>query len=364
MRMLDRFLSTEYATVRADLGVYRILFCLLILAGLPEAPWLQDLPSLMFSPPISPVAWLSDFPPGSLYLALNGLIAISALTLLLGLFPRTSSITLALAMLSLRAFAYSSGKINHDILIVVIPMVLAFSTWGQVFRVSEFRNPTSASKLDDGFPISILAFLTAFWMATAGWQKITTDWLSPTYSVVYQNLFTNLHVTGRDSSAAEFALATFPNWVWECGDWITVIFEFSGLACVWKRKAFRYWLVAACFFHLGIDLLMLIPYSPSLIAYGAFAPWTQLRGLIPRPRAAYLAATACAMFCLSFCLSQWLPFLSLGRQIVWLAPILAVAFIGIRLRSRYADESPSYDTGADGEPTASGDAEASEASGT
>ena len=321
--MLNNFLTTEYSETRASLAVYRVLFCLLVLMSLPESHWLHDLPPFMFAPPISPVAVLTNYPHPFIYDALNGAGAVFALCLLFGILPTASALLLSFSMFGIRAFAYSSGKINHDILLPIIPAVFAFTNWGSTFRITGKYDSLSEKDLDDGFPIAIFALLTSFWMATAGWQKLTTDWLSGSYSVVLRDIHSNYFVTGRHSEAAAFALSHFPGWAWEATDWFTVVFELCGIVVVWRRSLFRVWLFAACFFHLGINILMLIPYTPALIAYGVFVPWAQLPIILPwlyRPRFALLVLLITAI-ALKYLISS----LALSHALVWVAPLIAVA---------------------------------------
>ncbi len=327
MKMLDRFLNTEYTYARADLGIYRILFCFVVLSELPFASWLADLPAFMFSPPISPVALFHGFPPVYVYNMINVVTAASALMLLFGLMPKTTSLVLACSMLSIRAFAYASGKINHDILLPLIPVVLAFSNWGAAFRITNKPYPTSKQPDEDGFPIAIFAFLIAFWIATAGWQKLTTGWLSLSYSAVYQDVFTMINVNGRHAVVGQFAISTLPNVVWEFGDWMTVAFELSGLLLVWKRSTFYMWLFAASFFHLAIDLFMTIRYLAALVAYGVFVPWTQLPIVSSVLHASKPRLSACLIALILIVLTKTVPLVPMGRLLVWIAPVIALTLV-------------------------------------
>jgi hypothetical protein len=90
---------------------------------------------------------------------------------------------------------------------------------------------------------------------------------------------------------------------------------------------------------LGIDLFMSIPYSPALVAYGAFVPWTKLafvRWLMLPERGAskiifiLLAATVV----LSLAGSFYSPYFS-HRAIVWVAPLIVSAFAFHRHQRRH-----------------------------
>ncbi|WP_145202967.1 hypothetical protein [Thalassoglobus polymorphus] len=296
------------------------------------ATWMKDLPSFMFAPPISPAAIFTDFPPDYVYDFIKLGTLATSLLLLGGILPKSTSILLSFLLFGIRIFAYASGKINHDILVPLIPAVLAFSNWGNAFRIHTQTDLSEKKKLNDGLPVAIFAFLTAFWMATAGWQKITTDWLNLGYSVVQSDCFNNFNVTGRRSAVGQLALNCLRPWMWELLDWTTVVFELSGIFVVWKRSAFRYWLFVATFFHLGIDLVMLIPYAPAIIAYGVFVPWHQLVGKSRvfeklQNHTVIIPAALVITFGLVKLVLPSIPFLNVSRLIVWSAPIIACCLV-------------------------------------
>ncbi len=336
MKLLNDFLATEYSYTTADLGIYRVLYCLVVLLTLPFATWLVHLPPFMFSAPLSPAALLTEFPPATVYFTLNIVTAMSALLLLFGIYPTSASLILSISMLSTRAFAYSSGKINHDILICVIPAVLAFSRWGEWPCNLCQRDKNHENRVDaDGFPVAILAFLTAFWMATGGWAKLITDWGNPAYSAIYDYLFEIIHVLGRSTISAELAITFFPVWLWEVLDWATVLFELAGILLVWKRQLFRKWLFVACFFHFGIDLIMSIPFYSAPLAYGVFLPWnrlTMINRLLSSPR--HCTYLLWAIIVIVF-MGSTLPSIFIQCMVVWTAPIVALMFATRRFFEPY-----------------------------
>jgi len=343
-RVIDNFLTREYSAVRGDLGIYRIAYCLVILAGLPESPWLGRLPAFMFAPPLSPVALWTAFPAPCTYDILNHLIGVTTLCVLLGVAPRVSGILLSLALIGMRSFAYASGKINHDILVPLIPAVFACSHWADVFRITGSADPEAAQREEEAFPVAIFAFLSAFWMASAGLQKLVTGWLDPSYSVVHTDVVKNYYVSGRMSAAAVFALAYTPNWLWEVADWGTIVFELSGIVCVWRWRWFRCWLAVAPFFHLGIELLMRIPYAPAVIAYGAFVPWTQVPvvswfvSVLKRHRMALLGVLAVGL-----ALRGVATYLDYDRAIIWLGGVIAAYCVVAQLSQVHFAKTQPYE---------------------
>ncbi len=321
---IDWFLDKEYISSPLDLSIYRMLLCTVLFCEMPVEKWLYDAPDFMFSPTLSPVIWLTAFPPGFVFTAIHCLMVLSAVCLFLGIKPRAAGISLFTTLLILRAFAYSTGKINHDdILILVILILFTFSHWNQYSWSKSAQGAQTPPTGSDGFPLAMLAFVIAFWMATAGWQKITTDWLNWDYSVVYRYVFNHHEINGYDSEFVVWSLREFPTWLWELGDWATIVFELSGLALFWKRRLLSWWLAAACWFHLGVHVLMSIEFGAAISAYAIFVPWSRL-GLAPivKPSLPVLLWTIPGLVAL------WLlPFSIISTGVVWLAPIIPIILI-------------------------------------
>jgi hypothetical protein len=52
------------------------------------------------------------------------------------------SIATGLLILTGNGFAYSMGKINHDLLLAAIPLVMAFSNWGSAWSLDAVTGKT------------------------------------------------------------------------------------------------------------------------------------------------------------------------------------------------------------------------------
>ena len=169
----------SYALRGADLAIFRILYSSYILvAVLPVAIWLPHAPKAFFNPPISLAALFTSTPPPSVLFVLNLLLSLFASMLLVGWRTGVASAGTGLILLTLDSWAYSLGKINHDILLVITPLVLGFSSWGRSLlrrrlHAAQPHLPGTGRSCSDraASPARGVA------MFTAGWAKAATGWL-------------------------------------------------------------------------------------------------------------------------------------------------------------------------------------------
>src|SRR5262249_48333843 len=143
MKWLDSWIFESYSARTIDLCVYRILFSgFLLIGGVPVAVWLSRAPRAFFNPSMSIAAMLNGFPPQLFIVALNVLLALFLAALCIGWNTRFASIGTSLILLALKSFEYSLGKIDHDILLVLTPLALASSGWGDSLSVDARRKPS------------------------------------------------------------------------------------------------------------------------------------------------------------------------------------------------------------------------------
>jgi len=275
-RRIDRFLFAEYETAPSSLALYRILYAACILAVyLPRHLWIQSFPGSFFNPPIGFTMFFSDFPPQGFFIALNCCSIIAAVCLLVGFRTRLVSVVLGVSLLAGNAWSYSFGKIDHDILIVVLPLLLQFSGWGDRYSVDVPRTPATDPSAR-AWPLALLALLIGCAMMTAAYAKATTGWLDLRTHAVLGHLAHNVFVTGRLTWLTGPFLRLRSEAFWELQDWATILLEASFVVAVVNRHAFRIVCALACFFHLGIALTMGIPFWTNVLAYGAFCDWSAL----------------------------------------------------------------------------------------
>ena len=136
--LVDLWIFHGYRATTLDLAIYRVIYsAYLLVTHLPVAPWLRDVPKAFFRPPLSLAALFTAFPPAWLFSVLNILLAFVVCLLLVGLHTRFASIATSVIFIVLNSWAYSvGGKIDHDILFVISPLVLAFSGWAMHYLLT------------------------------------------------------------------------------------------------------------------------------------------------------------------------------------------------------------------------------------
>jgi hypothetical protein len=237
-----------YRPLPGDLRIYRLIYAAyLICAVVPVAPWFADAPLAFFRPPIGLAAiWTRPIPPAAMF-ALNVLLSVFAAMLLAGWRVRLASIGAGVTLFLLKTWAYSLGKINHDILIVVVPFVFATS-WGD-------------DDEPDPLPLAVFALLIGFAMALAGYEKASTGWLDPQLRCTYGHLVGSCVLSCRETFLARYAITIDSGILWKLADYLTVLLECGFLPAALNRRWFAVALFCAVFFHLGIDLLMSINFG-------------------------------------------------------------------------------------------------------
>lgn len=273
---IDRFLFSEYQADASSLGIYRVLYatCMLVVY-LPQHLWIPDFPGSFFNPPFGLTMFFAGFPPAAFFVALNAAAILAAACLLIGYRTRLASCAFALLLIVGNAWAYSFGKINNDILVVALPLVLQFAGWGDAYSF-DARRGSPVHPAYRAWPLALLALLIGFGMMTAAYGKAVSGWLDPKTHAVLGHFVNNALNAKRDTWFSGAFLQIRSDTFWELNDWGTVALEGSFLIAALNRRAFRVVCAVACFFHLGIALTMRIPFWPNVLAYGAFCEWSAL----------------------------------------------------------------------------------------
>ena len=173
MKWLDSWIFGGYPARTIDLCVYRILYSgFMLFGGMPLALWLPRVPRAFFNPPLGIAALLTGFPPFLLVFALNVVLAFFLAALCVGWRTRTAAVGTSLTFLVLDSFAYSLGKIDHDILLVITPLILASSGWGDSLSVDCRSNHKLAPETADGsWNLAHLSLVIGISMFAAGWPR-------------------------------------------------------------------------------------------------------------------------------------------------------------------------------------------------
>ncbi len=273
---LDHWIFKEYRISTAGLGLFRIAYVLFILLffGLPDFSWIAGQPDYYFDPRLfSVTALMSGFPSAGFFWVLQILIAVGYAFLLIGYKTRAVSVLLPLLVMLGNSFSYSFGKIDHDLFAWLIPLLMAGSSWGLAYSVDARRFRGTPEPAHGGWPLNLLALLIAFGMFTAALPKMMGGWLSPDTQAVQAHFHHNYYVVGRQILLAG-NFADIPSVLfWELMDWTAILFEFSFVLAVLRKRWFGLALFVATVFHLLNMLMLNIPFTANLAAYMAFLPW-------------------------------------------------------------------------------------------
>jgi predicted DCC family thiol-disulfide oxidoreductase YuxK/uncharacterized membrane protein YphA (DoxX/SURF4 family) len=255
-----------------------------MLSVFPRYQWISRFPDSFFLPPPSLAAFFTGFPPGWFFSLLMGLISLGLVCLLVGLWTPPVSLGLAVLIVIGNSFVYSFGKIDHDIVLVLVLAVMAASGWGRRCSI-DARAPGRAAERPPGWPLALLALLVGLAMLSAALTKATTGWLSLSSQGVKGHVLANVVTSERPAVAIELLLSIDSWIVWELMDWGTVVLEAAFLPAALSRRAMRVVCALALPFHAGIHFVMLIFFLSSLLGYAAFVEWERLLAFAPTRRA-------------------------------------------------------------------------------
>lgn len=263
----------SYRDTGSDLAVFRVLYASYVFVHkVPTAGWISDAPVAFFRPPIGLAAISVSFPPLWWVVSWNVMLVVSIVMLLFGYRTKVASIGVAVTLLVLNSWEYSIGKINHDILLVIAPAILAWSGWGNSLSLDAHRNQIrderSAARMR-----ALLALIVGYAMFTAGFSKAWTGWLDPEMKCTYSHLVRNYYTTGRSTMITEIALTVGGGAYWKLADWATVALEVAFLPAVVNRRWFCWVAALASVFHVGVLLMFGISFAANIIVYGAFVTY-------------------------------------------------------------------------------------------
>lgn len=278
LRVVDRTLFEEYRASAEDLAIFRVLFAAYtLLSVLPAGLWIRHLPDAAFSPPMSLAAFFRHYPPHSMMVALNALTTLFTCTLLIGYRTALSSVAVAVGLVLVHSFAYADGKIDNDILVVLVPLSLAGSGWGARFSLDARRSPPDANATaHQAWLSATLALLIGLAFLSAGLAKARGGWLSLDTLATRFCLLPNIFVTGRGTPLATWTLDSLPVWAWKLADLATVLWECTFVLAVQRRTLFRLYCAIGVLFHFSVWQLFGITVAVNVAAYGAFVSWGSL----------------------------------------------------------------------------------------
>ncbi len=314
-----------------DLALFRIVFATAVLLTLTDVGAVSDSPATEFAPPPGPMRLLTGVPPDAVLESIELGTALLAALLLVGLWTRTVSFLLALALMTGFGLTYSFGKVDHTIVLVLVPAIMGFSAWGSALSVDAGgRAPDSRGQPATAqWPVRMLAFTIGLAFVTAGVAKVRSGWLDVHNHATEGHFIRGFFNNGRDDWLGPLFLHLHVGPAWELVDWLTVALELGLLVSVLYWRTLRIGVAVAALFHLGVLLMMNIVFHANVIGYGAFVLWSTVvprRWWPPMPASPRRgAALAAAVGAAAYLVHGWVDRFS---SIAGIAAIFVGACIG------------------------------------
>jgi predicted DCC family thiol-disulfide oxidoreductase YuxK len=279
---LDAWIHGFLPVTAEGLAVSRILYAsLFLVGGLPTFSWVSaNPPGFFYPPPLSVAAWFTRFPDARVLYVLDISICVLLVFLLTGFKTRASSVLLTVALLIGYSFRFSFGKIDHNILLVVMPGILAFAGWDACFSID--ARDRAGPRAVHAWPVTLLALLVGFGFLSAGLPKLTTwvDFDLSTQGV--RSWVFNSWSMGRRRLLLPYFMTVGNGYFWETLDLMAVIFEVGFFFSLAHRTAFRTFLFLAVMFHLMNLFMVNITFPGHIRLYAVFLPWEQVIQRLPR----------------------------------------------------------------------------------
>lgn len=254
----------SFPVSREFINAYRVFYCLflLILDPVIDFNWIATLPNSIYSPPISLLSFTENLPPLWFFKCLTYCANFTLFTLLFGIKIRTSSIVFTCCMLLGKNYESSFGKIGHDAIIYLIPLILSLIDWHKQENKEEENTPS--------WPLTLLCVLFGFSMFTAVFPKFITGWLNPSSKITYNYIQQYYYVYQWKGLLTEHFLTIQSHVFWKLVDYTTLTFELLVFTAIFNKRIFRYSLIACLFFHLNVILLLDINFLENIVLYALF----------------------------------------------------------------------------------------------
>jgi hypothetical protein len=270
-----------------SLAIYRIVYALyFLLFGIPSFVWLAAYPEVFYNPPLSLASLFSRFPNYAVLQTLSTVVCVLLVLLLFGYRTPLVSVLLSVMLVIGYSFKYAFGKIDHDLLPLLIPSIMAFSGWGTRFSLDAVsapqRDPSPAHESCANWPVALVAFLLALGFFSAGAPKLIgwIDFDLSTHGVRGWALRRYYVSEQHELLVPLFASISNP-YFWEALDILAVTFELGFLVVVLFPKVFRAYLGLAVLFHFtNFWLLQIVNFTEFVLIYLLFINWTPIRAYL------------------------------------------------------------------------------------
>ncbi|HCQ39659.1 MAG TPA: hypothetical protein DIV39_10930 [Verrucomicrobiales bacterium] len=286
---------------------------IVLLFPLKSASSIVRLSADHFHPPLGPFSFLESFPAPWVIVVIESLTCALLALWVVGIGQWRVGALLSFFLMITSGLVYSTGKIDHDFVILLCPFLLTLrGTW----------------------PEKTLMFCLAVYFASSGFAKIT--WLTLDTQASLSWALTYFHGYGKSAPLLAWSLGNLPGWSWEIFDQLTVLFELC-VPLAFLRPIRRWIFLFVPLFHLATILLLGIDFSRLLLVYIPLALLfcvrpTSIHPVIPL-RVRVIVVTACLLG-LAFCVAQaWLfekpprSLLSLETPGLFLFPLLECIII-------------------------------------
>jgi hypothetical protein len=289
MTWIDRGIGWFWARVAAStapalggLGFLRILSALFLLLVLPPyAYWVGAAPPTFFAPPrLSPMALASGFPSTTLMWLADITAFVLICCVLLGVRARLATLLLVVVGTLSSNAAMSFGKIDHDAMLWTFLLCMAFSGWGHSLALVPDK-PSRLDRPDRAF--ALMAVCLGFSMSIIGLYKVR-GWLDLDLETSgFLKWFVHGYFMLDRTELLAKHVPSIPPLGLELMDYAGVAFE-SGcfVALLIGRRVWRFWITAACVFHLTNVLTLNISFLQNIPIYWAFVDFSAVQRSLQR----------------------------------------------------------------------------------
>ena len=262
------------------LALFRICFAGgFLLFFVKQYVWINQFPQGFFHPPAaSPGVLLGGFPSYGVLLALSLAGCVLLIALMFGYRTRVVSILLAVVWILGDNLNYSFGKIDHAIMFPLVPLVMAFSSWGAHYSIDAYRRGSSEIRERGSWTVAAVACLLGAGFLTAGFPKLL-GWID--FDLATQGvrgwLYQGYHITGREDYLASFFMGIENPYFWEALDIAAVVFEVGCFVALLWPPIFKVFVFFAVFFHLSNYLMLNIAFTNLMWTYMLFISWDKVK---------------------------------------------------------------------------------------
>lgn len=255
--------------------------CYLLLFDAPTFSWLDDTPRAFFEPPLISLPYLvGGFLPSPTFAMLD-IIAIAAIvTMTIGYRTRASTAVVLITRLVSTSFAYSLGKISHQIALTALLACMLVADWGQRGDAAvDDADASSRASTRTIQGVSLLAFLIAFGFITAGFDK-AREWINVdmTQSGILSWYYPNIYSRGLGTELFGSVVPHVPLELLKVADAGAALVEVTGLlALLFSRRVWQGWLLVVTLLHLSNALFLNITFATQVVVYLAFVDLSVLR---------------------------------------------------------------------------------------